>query len=133
MIWVLIVSNIITVAISFLFLRQIAQVTRIRGSLLIPVLLLFIFLGSYTHSNNFGDIVVMLLFGALGCFMVAFGWSRPALLLGLVLGRLTDNYLWLSYARYEFEFLARPGVMAIIALVIVTVLYPAVKKRWRKQ
>jgi putative tricarboxylic transport membrane protein len=133
MIWVLIVSNIITVAISFLFLRQIAQLTRIRGSLLIPVLLLFIFLGSYTHSNNFGDIVVMLLFGALGCFMVAFGWSRPALLLGLVLGRLTDNYLWLSYARYEFEFLARPGVMAIIALVIITVLYPAMKKRWRKQ
>jgi TctA family transporter len=75
----------------------------------------------------------MLLFGALGWFMVVFGWYRPAQLLGLVQGRLTDNYLWLSYSRYEFEFLARPGVMALIALVIITVLYPAVKRRWQKQ
>ena len=85
------------------------------------------------HTNSFGDILVTLFFGALGWFMVVFGWQRPALLLGLVLGRLADNYLWISYSRYEFGFLARPGVLVIMAVILGSVLYPEVSKRWRRR
>ena len=131
LIWVLILSNVITVAICFLFLRQLARLTRIRGDLLIPPLLVFIYLGSYTHSNSFGDIVITLVFGALGCLMVLYDWSRPALLLGLVLGRLAENYLWLSYSRYEFEFITRPGVLLLLLVVLGTIFYPIVKKASR--
>ena len=133
LVWILVVSNIITVAVCFLFLNQLARLTQIRGTLLIPPLLLFIYLGSYTYTNSFGDILVTLIFGALGWFMFVFGWSRPALLLGLVLGRLTDNYLWLSYSRYGLDFLVRPGVIILAVLIAATVFYPGMKKRWRKR
>lgn len=133
LIWVLIVSNIITVALCFLFLKHLARLTRIPGNLLIPFLLLFIYLGSYTSTNSFGDILVTLLFGALGWLMVFFDWSRPSLLLGLVLGRLAENYLWLSYSRYGFDFLTRPAVMLLMVVVLVTIFYPMVKQRMRRQ
>lgn len=133
LIWVLVVSNVVTVAVCFLFLNRLARLTQIRGSLLIPVLLLFIYLGSYTHTNSFGDILVTLFFGALGWLMMAFDWSRPALLLGLVLGRLADNYLWISYSRYEFEFLLRPGVLIIMGVILASILYPVISKRRTSQ
>ncbi len=131
LVWVLVVSNVITVSVCFLFLNQLARLTRIKGTLLIPPLLLFIYLGSYTHSNSIGDIVITLIFGALGWLMVTFDWSRPALLLGLVLGRLADNYLWITYSRYEFGFLARPGVLIILGIIIVSIAYPLISQRRR--
>ena len=111
----------------FLFLNQLARLTRIKGTLLIPPLLLFIYLGSYTHTNSFGDIIITLIFGALGWLMVVFDWARPALLLGLVLGRLADNYLWITYSRYDFGFILRPGVLIILCVILVSIAYPVVQ------
>lgn len=127
LVWVLVVSNVITVSVCFLFLNQLARLTRIKGTLLIPPLLLFIYLGSYTHTNSFGDIIITLIFGALGWLMVVFDWARPALLLGLVLGRLADNYLWITYSRYDFGFILRPGVLIILCVILVSIAYPVVQ------
>ena len=41
-VWIIIVSNIISVAVCFLFLERLAKITNIRGALLIPFLLLLI-------------------------------------------------------------------------------------------
>ena len=133
LVWVLILSNIITVAICFLFLNQLARLTNIRGTLLIPVILFLIYLGAYVNMNSFGDVLVTLVFGTLGWFMIQFGWSRPALLLGLVLGRPAENYLWLAYGRYGFAFLTRPLVIVLMVAILAVAVYPEVRKRWRKQ
>ena len=133
LVWVLVVSNVITVSVCFLFLNQLARLTRIKGTLLIPPLLLFIYLGSYTHTNSFGDIIITLIFGGLGWLMVVFDWSRPALLLGLVLGRLADNYLWITYSRYDFGFLARPGVLIILCVILASIAFPVIRDRRRQR
>jgi len=133
LVWVLVVSNVITVSVCFLFLNQLARLTRIKGTLLIPPLLLFIYLGSYTHTNSFGDILVTLVFGALGWLMVVFDWSRPALLLGLVLGRLADNYLWITYSRYDFGFITRPGVLIILCVILASIAFPVIRDRRRQR
>ncbi|HEX5035102.1 MAG TPA: tripartite tricarboxylate transporter permease, partial [bacterium] len=73
-VWIIIVANIITVAACFLFLNPLAKITNIRGSLLIPFLLVLIYLGGFTVKNSFGDMIVVLLFGALGWLMVQFDW-----------------------------------------------------------
>jgi TctA family transporter len=87
---IIIVSNIITVAVCFLFLKQLAKITNIRGALLIPFLLLLIYLGGFTAKNSFGDMIMMLIFGA-SVGSVQFDWQRPPLLVGLVLGTITER------------------------------------------
>jgi putative tricarboxylic transport membrane protein len=65
-----------------------------------------------------------MIFSLLGFFMRRYGWPRAPLLLGVVLGEKMELYLWLSYTRYGFEWLARPMVLVLIALLIVSIVYP---------
>jgi TctA family transporter len=122
-VWVIIVANIITVAICFLFLKQLAKITFVKGSLLIPFLLFLICLGGFTVKNSFGDIVVVLLSGALGWFMVQFDWPRPPLLLGLVLGSIAERNLWIATRGYGTEWITHPGVLIIGLIVVGTIGY----------
>ena len=85
-VWIIVLSNVITVAVSLLFLKQLARITFVKGAYLIPFLLLLVYLGGFAVKNSFGDMIVVLLFGALGWLMVRYDWQRPPLLLGLVLG-----------------------------------------------
>jgi putative tricarboxylic transport membrane protein len=122
-VWIIIVANIITVAVCFLFLNQLAKITFVRGSLLIPFLLLLICIGAFTVKNSFGDIIVMLIFGGLGWLMVQFDWPRPPLLLGLVLGSIAERNLWIATRGYGTEWITHPGVLIIAVIAVGTIGY----------
>jgi TctA family transporter len=132
-VWTIVIANIITVAVCFLFLNQLAKVTRVRGSLLIPPVLLLIYLGAFAEKNAFQDLYLVLFFGILGWVMEKLHWPRPALILGLVLGPLAENRLFLSTDNYGAEWLTRPWVLVMIALTIAGALYPWWKARSRKR
>jgi putative tricarboxylic transport membrane protein len=129
MVWVLIIANLIVAAVCFLILNQLAALTFIRGSLLIPFLLLFVFIGSFTANNSLHDLVATLIFGLLGYFMVLLGWPRPPLILGLILGKIAENYLWISTAAYGAKWLMFPSVLSLVLLTVVVVGYPIIKER----
>jgi TctA family transporter len=129
MVWTIVVSNVITVAICFLFLRQLVKITQIRGALLIPFILVLIAVGAFAEKNVFEDVMIVLVFGALGWVMSRLGWPRPPLLLGLVLGPLAENKLFLSTGNYGMAWLARPGVLVLIALIVGGLLVPVLSRR----
>lgn len=128
-VWVIIISNIITVAICFLFLKPIARVTQVRGGIIIPIILILIYLGAFAEKNAFEDMLVVLFFGALGWIMEKLEWPRPPVLLGLVLGPLAENRLFLSTDNYGWAWTTRPGVIGIFALTLFGIFYPMIKGR----
>ena len=128
-VWVIIVSNIITVAICFLFLKPLAKVTQVRGAIIIPIILVLIYLGAFAEKNAFEDMVVVLFFGALGWIMEKLEWPRPPVLLGLVLGPLAENRLFLATDNYGLAWLTRPTVIGILLLTLFGVFYPMIKNR----
>ncbi len=132
-VWTIVVSNLITVAVCFLFLRQLAKVTQIRGSLLIPPVLLLVYLGAFAEKNAMEDLLLVLLFGVLGWLMEKLHWPRPPLILGLVLGPLAENRLFLATDNYGTAWLGRPGVLIIAALTLAGALYPLIKRRLRQR
>ncbi len=123
-VWIIVLSNIVTVAVCFLFLKQLARITFVKGTYLIPFLLLLIFLGGFAVKNSFGDMIVVLLFGALGWLMLRSDWQRPPLLLGLVLGGIADNNLFLTTRIYGMSWVTRPGVIVIGLMIAGALLYP---------
>ena len=129
MVWTIVLANIITVVACFLFLNHLAKLTVVRGALLIPVILVLVFVGSYTANNDYGDVLLMLFFGAVGYLMVAGGWPRAPFVLGLVLGKIVENNLYISVARYEAEWLTRPIVLVLAALAVAVMLYPLLQAR----
>ena len=132
MVWVLIISNIIVAGLCFMILNHLAALTFVRGSLLIPFLMFLVFIGSFTANNDLNDIITTLLFGFIGFCMVKFGWPRPPLILGLTLGKIAENYLWISTAAYGAKWLLFPTVLILIAITVVTVAYPTIKERMGK-
>ena len=61
--------------------------------------------------------------------MVIGGWPRAPFVLGLVLGKIAENYLYISVARYEAAWLTRPVVLILFALAVAVILYPLLQRR----
>lgn len=133
-VWVIIISNIITVGICFLFLEPLARITQVRGGIIIPIILVLVYLGAFAEKNAFEDMLVVLFFGGLGWIMEKLEWPRPPVLLGLVLGPLAENRLFLSTDNYGAAWLGRPGVLVIFAVTLFGLIYPIIKnKRQEKE
>ena len=128
MVWVIVISNIITVTVCLLFLNQLAKLTYVRGSLLIPALLTLVFLGGYADTNSYLAMGITMIFGVIGLIMVHQGWPRPPLVLGLVLGPLIERNLFISYEVYKFGFLLRPIVLVITAIAVVVLFLPNIQE-----
>lgn len=71
----------------------------------------------------------MLGLGLLGWFMKQLGWPRAPFLVGFVLTKPTEQYLWLSISRYGFEWLLRPGVIVLGLLLVATIVWFVLGKR----
>jgi putative tricarboxylic transport membrane protein len=129
MVWTIVVSNIITVAVCLVFMGPLARITQIRGTLLVPFIMILVYVGAFAEKNVFEDLGVVLAFGALGWIMSRLDWPRPPLLLGLVLGPLAENRLFLSTDNYGLGWLLRPGVLIILAIILAGLAVPIVQQR----
>jgi putative tricarboxylic transport membrane protein len=129
LVWVLVVANLLGVALSFIFLNQLAKITFVRGALLVPFITLLIFLGSMSATGQVGDLVVTLFFGALAWTMHKFGWPVVPLILGLVLGDRAENSLWISTRIFGFSWLGRPIVIGLIILAAAVVIFTLTRMR----
>jgi putative tricarboxylic transport membrane protein len=55
--------------------------------------------------------------------MRRYGYPRPAMILGLVLGDLMEKYLYRSVASYGFSWLSRPAVIILLVLAAVSFVF----------
>jgi putative tricarboxylic transport membrane protein len=131
MVWTIVIANIFAVAASLLLINHLAKLTLIRGHLMIPVILLFCFIGAYMSSETIGDIIVMLIFGVLGCFMLRCRWPRPPFILGFILGKLAEKYVYISTMRFGLSWLYRPKVIILFLIIVAFCLYPYVQIKLR--
>lgn len=129
LVWITVLANFIAVLIALALLRPLTRLTFISGPVLVPVLLLLLALGAYTTTSSYGDIVVMLMATALGVFCIRWDWPRVPLLLAMVLGGLIERYLFLSHSLFGWQWLYRPGFLAIIVVVLLVACQPFLRRR----
>lgn len=132
-VWVLILSHVVSVALSFLLLRWLVRITEVRSSLILPGIVLLVLFGGYSEQNSLFDLGVTVVAGLLGMLMIWLDWPRPPLILGLVLGRLAETNLFISYARYDLGFLARPLLVLIILAGLAIVFAPQLQRRFSRR
>ncbi|MBW6422278.1 tripartite tricarboxylate transporter permease [Rhizobium sp. XQZ8] len=126
-VWSLMIANIIGVLICFAFVSQLAKLAMVPAGILVPTVLAIVFIGAYSATRDIGDIIVLLIFSVIGWGMKRFGWARAPVLLGLVLGGLVEQYLFISTSRYGATWLQRPGVIFILLIPVVYFAYTAVR------
>ncbi|GAB6173985.1 tripartite tricarboxylate transporter permease [Paradesulfitobacterium aromaticivorans] len=129
MVWTIIVANIIASTLAALLADKMALITRLRVSILVPLVLVLAMLGSYGITSAFESLVLSIFMGFLGYEMDRQGYSRPALIIGLVLGKITEQNLNLSVRLYGWDFITRPITLVILLIIIFSLIYPWIKKK----
>jgi TctA family transporter len=121
-------ANIIGGVICLFAAPQMARVASVHLDFIFPTILIVALVGVYVATLSPMNFITVLVFGLLGLTMKVYGYSRPALLLGFVLGSLLENYSLLSIKMYGPWFFARPIPLSLLAIIVLLFLYPYLKK-----
>ncbi|HWP56646.1 MAG TPA: tripartite tricarboxylate transporter permease [Candidatus Acidoferrales bacterium] len=122
-IWSFAIANTIGAGLCLLLSPALARLTWLPFAKLAPTVIVTIFFGAFQSSQAFGDIYAMLGLGLLGWVMKQLAWPRAPFLVGFVLTKPTEQYLWLSISRYGWEWLLRPGVIALGLLLLASIFW----------
>lgn len=125
--FIIILANVIAVVFALCMGRWLLKITKVEASNLTPIILSFMILGSLVATGGFADIVVFVGFGILGFVMDKTGWPRIPLILGFVLGKILETYLFISYDAYGVWFVFRPIVFICVLLAFTMLVWPALK------
>ena len=131
LVWSLALANVVGAGICFLFASQLARLATVKWSTLVPIVLTICFVGAYQGSRSYGDLVTLITFGVIGWLMKRFGWARAPLILGFILGKLIEKYLFISVGRYGFTWLERPVVIVVFGIAALVILRPLLMMAYR--
>jgi TctA family transporter len=115
-VWIQGIAGITGTLIGFALSNQLAKLAQVRYSVMVPIIFIFVLMGAFSVTRDPADLLMVVAFGILGYFMRRFGYPRPAMILGLVLGGLMERYLYRSMASYGFSWLGRPAVVVLLIL-----------------
>ncbi len=127
-VWSIALANVLGAGLCLAFSNQLARVASVRIGTLLPLVLGIIFIGAFQGSRQWGDLYVLMGFGALGWVMKRAGWPRAPMILGFVLGGIIERYLFISIGRYDWNWLTQPLVILFFALAILSLAGPIVRR-----
>ena len=132
LVWTLVIANIIGAGLLMFWANQLARLTFVKGHLIIPAVVLFVFMGAWMSGNDIGDWVTVMAFGILGYLMKESGLPRPPLILGFILGPIMENSLFITNQAYGATgWLLRPVCLVLACLIVGTVVYSALSGQHR--
>lgn len=126
MVWSVAIANILGAGVCFALSGQMAKIATLRYTLIMPSILSIVYLGAFQGNRDWGDLYALLFFGVLGWVMKSLHWPRPPLILGFVLGAIIERYLFISIARYSWEWMLRPVVFALLLAAALMILRPVI-------
>lgn len=119
-IWSLAIANVVGTILCIALASPIARLTIIRYALIAPFMILVLCFAAFQATRSYYDLVTLLALGLFGLFLRRFGWSRPAFLIGFVLSLGAERYLYQAVQFTGWGFLARPIVLIILALTLLS-------------
>ncbi len=113
------VGNILSLALCFLLARWTTKIANVHADFLLPIIVAITFIGTYVAREELLDLIVLLLATVLGSAMLKFNYSRPALILGFILGKLAEKYFFLSLSAFGPLFFLSPLCLVLIVLTVI--------------
>jgi putative tricarboxylic transport membrane protein len=122
------IGNILLLIMSIPLVGLFVRILRVRPAILAPITVMITLIGVYTVNNSVFDIVLVVVFGALGYVMKKLGFEPGPLVLAFVLGSLLEDSLRRSLLLFEGDptgFLTRPISGTLLVLFVLVALLPA--------
>jgi len=90
---IMVIASIVTLILSLVRMRGVAKLLQLPKHYLWVIVLLFCLGGTYSVQSSIFDVIMMMVFGLIGLFMVRFGFPPGPAVLGLILGPLAESNL----------------------------------------
>jgi putative tricarboxylic transport membrane protein len=120
--------------IGFGFIFAASYVVKIRLRALVPVVLALALVGSYALTQTLAGPITLAVFAVIGWLMQRFEYPVSAVVVGLLLGRLTEGALLRSYQMSGGEFgfaLTRPIALGLLILLLGSIALPYLRSNRR--
>ena len=117
----MLIGNILMLVIGLTCIRFFSRIVDIPKKLIVPMILILSVVGSFAINNNLFDVLVTLVFGVIGYFLVKAEIPQSPIVLALILGPMAESNLRKSILMYEgsWSFLyTRPITIAFIVLSV---------------
>jgi putative tricarboxylic transport membrane protein len=108
------------------------KILRIPYLYLFPLIILFSLIGSYTVSENAGDVFIAIVFGFVGYLIKKFAYEPAPLVLGFVIGPLLESAIRRSFIMSRGSamiFFNRPIAATFMTLALFMLLSPMFMRR----
>jgi len=127
------VAGLLLIGIPFIFVAS--SIVKVRIRAIIPIVLSLAIIGSYVLQHSLAGPLTLCIFAILGWLMRRFDYPVAATIVGLLLARLADGAMlrtWQLSGGHPSYFLQRPFALALLALLVASLVLPAIKTRRRK-
>lgn len=124
--WGLLFANFMLPIICFPILKHLAKITTVSYIFLVPIIITLTMIGSFALRNSMYDVLIALLFGIIGYYLIKGGFSNVCFVLGLILGPIAEKNLaraLIIYQGYHFLY-QRPLVLIFLILTIILLIFP---------
>jgi putative tricarboxylic transport membrane protein len=114
----MILANVLMIGLGFLAALSFATVMKVPPPILNTFIVVFCVIGAFALRNDLADVWLTVLFGVLGFVMRRYGLPVPALVMGVILGPLAEQYFLTSMVSHGNDwtvFLTRP-ISAVVLL-----------------
>ena len=125
------IGNVMLLVLNIAFVPAFVAVLRVPYRVLAPLIAIFCLVGVYSVNYSVLDLWLMVGFGVVGYVAVKMSYPLAPLVLGLVLGGYMEVSLRQSLKMSQADlsiFFTRPIAAAIMAVVIVIVLWPVLSR-----
>lgn len=131
----LLLANIIMGIMGFSLIRLFTKVVNVPLHILLPIIVMMTFVGTYSYNNSLNDVYLMVVSGFIGYFLNKLGFSMSAIIIGIILGSMAEqNFvgsLIMSDGNFSI-FYTRPLCLFFLATAVLSLLSPFIGRLFKK-
>jgi TctA family transporter len=121
LIWALVIGNLIAVTFLLFIMRWAAVLTFINGAILVPFIIVLAVVGAYINEGQWQNLLILVALSVVGYGLLRFGWPRAPFVIGLVLGRISEESLHKALGLWGLSFFTRPLSLVLVGIIAATI------------
>jgi len=128
-------ANLLYLVIGLGAAKLFARLTLVPPAYLWPAVFVLSIVGAYAPNQSMSDVWTVLIFGVVGFLFRRFGFSPAPLIMGLVLGKMTEESMKQSLLIFDqnwLMFLTRPIVVTLFAITALGLFAPFLGRVWSR-
>lgn len=129
------VGIVVMCVIGYFATKYMVKVLELPEVIVSAYVVMCCILGAFAARNNITDVWLLVVFGVLGYLFERFRFPITPLVLGVILGPLAESAFMttmISYGNDWTIFFTRPISGPLMAVAIITLLYPLFRHIWRR-